>query len=199
MHVAILSLWLLISVMGYQLGAPISLPAASSLITIAEADSVEVYPSPDRQASLVYFDTTPPGLDRVVLITDGDTTSVFECNACKRVGIEWLSVDLGRVWVPFGNHTYAVIYAEPSSGRISPWFEFGVAVDSDAETVLTFDPDAVTLRALWTGESLASWVPKGVSIYDLRHEYEPTFRLSGRTAMVRYDCGGGEREQETVW
>ena len=110
----------------------------------------------------------------------------------------WTS-DLGQVWVPFGNYTYAAVYAEPSSGRVSPWLEFAVAIDARAETVLTFDPDAVTLRSLWSGDPQATWIPKGPVIYELRHKCEPSFTLSGRSATMSYDCGSGAEEQTAAW
>ena len=155
--------------------------------------------SPDGRATLVHVDRAAGGAHLVLLIAGADTTTVLDSTNVKGLGVDWLSADLGRVWVPFGNHTYAVVYAEPSSGRVSPPFEFGVAVDAGAQTAVTLDPDAVTLRSLWSGGTLATWVPAGVSIYDLRHECEPSFSLSGRRATVRYDCGGGAEVKEAAW
>ena len=185
-----------------QQRAPVGPPPEDAGSPVVEAvevqrSGVQTVPSPDGSASLVYGDVK--NYARVWLAAGADTTDVVEAPvASRRLGVEWLAPDLGRVWVPFGNYTYAVVYAEPSSGRVSPWFDFAAAVDAEAETVLTFDPDAVTLRGLWSGDSLAAWVPEGVSIYDLRHGCEPSFTLAGRSAAMRYDCGDGVREQAVV-
>ena len=176
--------------------APVA-PPAEQASAPAPAGRTEVLPSPDGSASLVYTDSGPQA--HVHLAVGADTTDVLDADVSRSLGVEWLAPDLGRVWVPFGNYTYAAVYTEPSSRRVSPWLEFAVAVDSEAETVVTFDPEAVTLRSLWSGKPLAAWVPEGPSIYDLRHECEPSFTLSGRSATMRYDCGEGEREQDAVW
>ena len=186
-----------------QQRAPVGLPqegAGSQVVaaTGTEPSQVQTVPSPDGSASLIYGDVE--NYARVRLATGADTVDVLEAPMLsRRLGVEWLAPDLGRVWVPFGNYTYAVVYADPLSGRVSPWFDSAAAVDAEAETLLTFDPDAVTLRALWSGEPLATWVPDGVSIYGLRHECEPSFTLAGRSATMRYDCGSGAKEQEAVW
>lgn len=170
-------------------------PALSE--TPPDLGKTEAFPSPNGSAVLVY--TYAPRVNRVRMIAGTDTADVFDSNMSRSVGIEWLAPDLGRVWVPFGNYTYDAVYAEPSSMRVSLPFTFAVAVDAGAETVMTFDPDAVTLRALWSGEPLATWAPSDVDLYDLRHECDPSFTLSNRAAAVRYDCGEGAREREIFW
>lgn len=132
-----------------QQRAPVGPPpeqAGSPVVAETELSQVRIVPSPDGSASLVYGDVSNYAFVR--LATGADTVDVLEASTLsRRLGVEWLAADLGRVWVPFGNYTYSVVYAEPSSGRVSPWFDFAAAVDAEAETVLTFDPDALTLRA----------------------------------------------------
>ena len=173
---------------------PEEVPSPSAEANEVERSPTQTVPSPDGSASLVYGELG--GYARVWLAVGADTTDVLEAPvASRRLWVEWLAPDLGSVRVPFGNYVYSVVYVEPSSGRVSPWLESAVAVDAGAETALTFDPDAVTLRGLWSGDSLAAWVPEAVSTYDLLRECEPSFTLSGRSAAMRYDCGEGVREQ----
>ena len=170
-------------------------PAAET--NVVERSPMQAVPSPDGSASLVYGDVG--NYARVWLAAGADTTDVLEApTASRRLWVEWLAPDLGSVRVPFGNYVYSVVYVEPSSGRVSPWLESAVAVDAEAETALTFDPDTVTLRSMWSGDSLGAWVPEDVSIYDLLHECAPSFTLAGRSAAVRYDCGDGVQEQTAV-
>ena len=137
----------------------------------AERVEIETVPSPDGRAALVTVDSVSDGhsrSNRVLLVADGDTTEVFSWNLGKSLGTEWLAPDLGRIWLPVGgNYNHASVFVEPSSGRVSQWLDNDVAADGEAETVVTFDGGAFTLRNLWSGDSLASWTPADLDLMEV--------------------------------
>lgn len=165
-----------------------------------DSPTVEVLPSPNGLATLILVDSAEPGLDVVSLVARGDTTWVTDCNACKHLGLHWLTPDLGRVWIPIGgNYHHSAVFAEASTGRASPLYEDDVAVDAKAGTLITWDFRTLTLRDLWSGRALASWAPPDVNVADLWQGCEPVGTLSGRAATIRYDCGDGVRERVVDW
>ena len=179
---------------------PASLPAAVEDVERVEITSV---PSPDGRAALVTVDSVSDGparIDRVLLVAGGDTTEVFSWNLGKSLGTEWLTPDLGRVWIPIGgNYNHASVFVEPSSVRVSPSLDNDVAVDAEAEIMVTYDGGAFTLRGLWSGDSLASWTPPDLNLMEVWQECEPSVTLAGRSARLRYNCGEGERERPIAW
>lgn len=166
----------------------------------SDTAAVEVHPAPNGLATLVYVDRASPHLDVVSLVARGDTTRVFECDVCRSLGVEWLTPDLGRVWIPAGgNHHHSAVFVQASTGRSSPPIEDDVAVDAEAGTLLTYDVNAFTLRDLWSGRALASWSPRDVELKELWERCAPAGTLSGREASIRYDCGDGVRERVVEW
>jgi hypothetical protein len=209
MHLTRFTLFLALACAGCRDGAPPKAEQGDEPVTPSTARlpapdpdtvAVETLPSPNGRATLVLIDSAGPHLDVVLLIARGDTSEIFGCGFCRTLGLEWLTPDLGRVWIPIGGHYHhSAVFAQASTGRWSPPIEDDLAVDVEAGTLVTYDNRAFTLRDLWTGRALGSWSPPDLDLRNLWQECEPTGTLAGREAIIRYDCGDGVRERAIEW
>jgi hypothetical protein len=139
--------------------------------------------------------------ERVSLVVGAGTREVFSWAGHVALHLDWASNTVAAITLPRSDTTFrfTTVYVDAASGRVSARIEAPVVTDLAAGTVVTYDVDAYSLRDLWSGRKLGSWVPAGIAARELRARCNPTFTLSGRSGHVRYDCGNGVAEVDLSW